>query len=170
MSIIANKIVISNFAAIGQIEILRRIHGKIHISAEVYEEIRTGLEEGYLFYKGIEQYIHPFSESGWIYLTNITSEDEFRLFGAMPSKLGKGESSCLSIACHRNWLFLTDDLDARKQAKQMKIRVSGSLGCLILATEKNICTSEQANTQLFQMIRQGFHSPVNDLTELYGIR
>ncbi len=138
MSIIANTTVISNFACIGQIEALRRIHGKIHISAEV----------------------------GWIFLTSMADKTEFRLFGEMPSKLGKGESSCLSIASHRNWLFLTDDLDARKQAKQMKIRVSGSLGCLILATERSILTLEQANSQLYQMIVNGYHSPVNDLKDL----
>lgn len=166
MSVVSNTTVISNFAAIGQIELLHRIHGKIHISAEVYEEIRTGFEEGYLFYTDMEKHIRPFSESGWIHLTGMASENEFRMFGEMPSKLGKGESSCLSIASCRNWLFLTDDLDARRQAKRMKIRLSGSIGCLIMAIEKNICDLEQANVSLRQMIKEGYHSPVGDLADL----
>ncbi|MDM8516027.1 hypothetical protein QUF76_07500 [Desulfobacterales bacterium HSG16] len=166
MSIISNTTVISNFAAIGQMTLLYRIYGKIHISGEVYEEIRKGLEEGYLFYADIEKHIFPFSDSGWIHLINMAGENEFRMFGRFPSKLGKGESSCLSIASPRNWLFLTDDLDARKQAKLMNIRISGSLGCLILAIEKNICTLEQGNIWLNQMIEEGYRSPVYDLEQL----
>ncbi|MGE0084888.1 MAG: hypothetical protein AB7S75_10730 [Desulfococcaceae bacterium] len=166
MTVIANTTVISNFSAIGQITLLYRIHRKIHISVQVYEEIQKGLEEGYLFYTGMENNINPFSESGWIHLTSMSENKEFRLFGRLSSHLGKGESSCLSIAAHRNWLFLTDDLDARKQAKLMKIRISGTLGCLVLATEKNICSLEQANGWLYEMLKQGYHSPVHDLKEL----
>ncbi|MBI4604312.1 MAG: hypothetical protein HY721_20325 [Planctomycetes bacterium] len=47
MSVIANTIVVSNMAGIGQIEVLRKRFVRIHISAEVYEEIRAGLDEGY---------------------------------------------------------------------------------------------------------------------------
>lgn len=166
MTIIANTTVISNFSAIRQIDLLKRIHGKIHISVQVYEEIQKGLEEGYRFYTDIERNINPFSESGWIYLANMIAKNEFQLFRDLPQRLGKGESSCLSIASHRNWLFLTDDLDARKQAHFMKVRISGSIGCLILAIEKNVCTLEQGNEWFQQMIKQGYHSPVRDLKEL----
>ncbi len=166
MSIIANTTVISNFSAIGQMTLLRRVYKKIHISVQVYEEIQSGLEEGYLFYTDIKQSIYPFSETGWILLTSLSDDTEFDLFEKSPSKLGKGESSCLSIAGHRDWLFLTDDLDARKQAKLMKIRISGSLGCLVLSIEKNICSLAQANRWLYQMIEQGYHSPVHDLMDL----
>ncbi len=168
MSIIANTTVISNFSAIGQLHLLCRIHREIHISVQVYEEIQKGLEEGYLFYAGIEHHINPFSESGQIYLTGMSADEEFRLFRELSSHLGKGESSSIAIAAHRNWLFFTDDLDARKQAKRMKIRISGTLGCLILAIEKNICTLEQANDLLHQMVKHGYHSPVTDLRELAG--
>jgi hypothetical protein len=47
MSVIANTTVISNFASINQLDLLRRLFGALYISTEVYEEIRIGLEEGY---------------------------------------------------------------------------------------------------------------------------
>ena len=166
MTVIANTTVISNFSAVGQMNLLHRIFRKIHISVQVYEEIQKGQEEGYLFYTGIESSINPFSESGWIHLTSMSEDEEFRSFGRLSSHLGKGESSCLAIAAHRNWLFLTDDRDARRQAKRMKIRISGTLGCLIMAAEKNICTPEQSNGWLHEMIQKGYHSPVHDLKEL----
>ena len=166
MSTIANTTVISNFACIGQLEVLHRLYKKLYISLEVYEEIQAGLAEGYLFYASFDQQIFPITESGWIYLTSLTDEQEFRVFGALPAKLHQGEASSLAIAHHRGWLFLSDDLDARMMADQLGIRVSGSLGCLVLAIEQDLCSLKQANSWLAQMIQQGYHSPVDDLTSL----
>ncbi len=166
MSVISNTTVISNFACIGQLDLIRQLHRKIYISVQVYEEIQAGINEGYLFYTDIEKYIYPFAESGWIHLTNMCDESEFCLYGKLPLRLHKGEISCLSIACHRKWLFLTDDRDARNQARQMKIRLSGSLGCLILAAERKLCSVNQAEEWLHQMILNGYYSPVTDLTQL----
>lgn len=166
MSTISNTTVISNFAAIGQMSLLHQVHQQIHISMQVYEEISTGLEEGYMFYSDIKQFVYPFAKTGWIKMATMADDNEFDLFERLPSKLGKGEASCLSIAANRDWLFLTDDLSARKQAALMKIRFSGSLGCLMMAIEKNKCSFEKANQLLFQMIESGYHSPVYDLKEL----
>ena len=74
--------------------------------------------------------------------------------------------SSLAIAQHREWLFLTDDLAARKEARKRNIRLSGTLGCLVLATERDICTLGEANYWLNQMIKQDYKSPVKDLTSL----
>jgi predicted nucleic acid-binding protein len=49
MTVIANTTVISNFASINQLDLLRRLFGALYISTEVYEETRIGLEEGYQF-------------------------------------------------------------------------------------------------------------------------
>jgi predicted nucleic acid-binding protein len=148
-------------------EMLRSIHGKMFIPKEVYEEIQAGQAEGYSFYTGIDRHLYPFEETGWIHLTSIAGEEEFRVFGEIPSKLGKGESSCLAIARHRNWLFLTDDLDARKQAKRLGVRISGSIGCLILAIEKGHCSPDKANDFLHHMIIEGYRSPISNLSDLF---
>jgi len=49
VSVISNTTVISNFACIDELEILRQLHKILYISVEVYEEIKTGMEEGYPF-------------------------------------------------------------------------------------------------------------------------
>lgn len=166
MTIIANTTVISNFSAIRQIDLLRSLHRTVHISVQVYEEIQKGWEEGYGFYADIEKHIHPFSESGWIRLAGMTGEAEYGTFRVLSARLGKGEASCLSIAEQRKWLFLTDDLEARKRAASMKVSISGTLGCLLLAVEKRHCALERGNGLLLQMIEQGYHSPVRDLRDL----
>lgn len=166
MSTIANTTVISNFAAISQLEVLQHLYGTLFISLEVYEEIQTGLEEGYLFYTGVTTQIAPFSRTGWIHLTSLRGEAEVRLFGTLPSKLHQGEASSIAIAHHRQWLFLSDDFDARTAATRLHVRLSGSLGCLVLAIERQFCSVEEANDWLAQMIRQGYHSPVDVLDAL----
>lgn len=166
MSVIANTTVISNFASITQIDLLHHLYGKLYISIEVYEEIQTGLEEGYQFYTALEHHIFPISETGWIYLTSMADEQEYRLFASFPSRLHQGEASSLAIASHRGWLFLSDDLDARAAAIKSGIRLSGSLGCLVLGIERQLCSLRQANDWLLEMIQQGYRSPVSDLTPL----
>jgi predicted nucleic acid-binding protein len=166
MSVISNTTVISNFASIGQLDVLQQLFGSLAISTEVYHEIEVGLEEGYRFYEGIDQVMSPFSSGGWIQLTSMTDDQELRSFHEMPARLHRGESSCLAIARHRNWLLLTDDRNARQEAMQQGIRVSGSIGCLVLAVDQGICSLSQANIWLDEMIKQGYHSPVTDLTPL----
>jgi predicted nucleic acid-binding protein len=166
MSVISNTTVVSNFAAIGQLDLMRQLYGTIYIPTAVYEEIRDGLDEGYQFYAGIDQLIYPFVEKGWIWLTGVTGEQELGLLGELPKCLHQGEAACLAIAWHRGWTLLTDDLTARKEATQRGIRKSGSIGCLVLAIERGLCTLEQANHWLRDMVRHNYRSPVTDLTPL----
>jgi predicted nucleic acid-binding protein len=165
MSIISNTTVLSNFANIGQLDLLRRLYQILHIPTEVYEEISAGLEEGYLFYQDVIPVIHPFSEAGWLHLA-VMETDELRRFGELPSRLHKGEAACLTIAEHRHWTLLTDDSAARAEAARRRIRVSGSIGCLVLAVERGLATLEQANDWLSEMIRLDYRSPITDITPL----
>ena len=84
----------------------------------------------------------------------------------MPRQLHAGEASFLAIARRRNWLLLTDDKAARRHAAELKVAVSGTLGCLVLGIERNLWTLEQANGWLARIIAFGFHSPVTDLADL----
>jgi predicted nucleic acid-binding protein len=166
MSVIVDTTVISNFASIGQLDVLRQLYGSLAISTDVYDEIQAGLAEGYRFYEGIEQWVEPLAEGGWIHLTSMSHEPELRYFRELPARLHRGENSSLAIARHRGWLLLTDDRAARTEATRLGVLVSGSLGCLVLAVERHLCSLLQANSWLQEMIHQGYHSPVTDLAPL----
>jgi predicted nucleic acid-binding protein len=43
MEVIANTTIVSNFAAVGQLGLLRDVLGRVFISTEVYAEIQDGL-------------------------------------------------------------------------------------------------------------------------------
>ena len=72
MSVICNTTVLSNFATISRLDLLRQLYSRLIIPAPVYEEIQAGIEEGYTFCRDIEAVIYPFNEDGWIRLTNVT--------------------------------------------------------------------------------------------------
>jgi predicted nucleic acid-binding protein len=166
MSIISNTTVLSNFASIDSLGRLRELYGEVFLSTEVYKEIQHGLEEGYTFYSGIEEILHPMAEDGWLRLTGLRNEKEVGLFSSMPGRLHAGEASCLAIALHRSWLLLTDDKAARRHAADRNIAVSGTLGTLILGVERSLWTLEQANGWLERLVASGFHSPMRELSGL----
>jgi predicted nucleic acid-binding protein len=166
VSTIANTTVLSNFARIRQLALLRSLYGVLYISAEVYTEVQDGLDEGYAFYTGIEQLVYPLAADGWIHLTSMTDTEELRLFAAMPRGLHQGEASSLAIAAQRGWTLLTDDRAARREAARLGIRLSGSVGCLVLGVEQGHCTLDTANDWLHTMIQQGYYAPTSDLTPL----
>lgn len=166
MSFIFNTTVFSNFAAVDQLDILRVVFPRVYIPTAVYAEIQTGLEEGYTFLDSIENQISPFVADGWIQLTTIAEGEEIRLLGTLPRHIHQGEAACLVIARQRQWLFLTDDLAARKIAQAWHIPLSGTLGCLALAVRKQLFTLSQADGLLAQMIAHGYRSPVTDLSFL----
>lgn len=167
MSIIIDTSVLSNFASIGQLNLLRSLYGSLYLSTEVYNEIQAGREEGYHFYEGVEQFISPFTSAGWLQLIGMVSKEELQLFGELPSSLHSGDRSCLAIAQERGFIILTDDRAMRKEAKRRHIPVSGTIGCLILAIKRGCCTLEQGNFWLNEMIRQGYRSPTTDLTRWF---
>jgi predicted nucleic acid-binding protein len=165
MSVIANTTVLSNFAELGELEMLRRLYGEIHVSVEVYREVEAGLEEGYTFYAEIPRLVDPDSSESWIRLTSLT-EKELLLLPSIPTRLHAGEASSLAIARSRGWLFLTDDKAARRYGSGCGIVLSGTLGCLISGIRRDLWTLARANECLAQIIEFGFFAPVADLADL----
>lgn len=170
MNVISNTTVISNFAATGRLDVLHALYERVFISTDVYAEIQEGVDEGYDFYTGVTNDVAPSNPTGWIHLTGLQTEAELHYFGTLPRRLHTGEASCLAIARVRRWLLLTDDRAARQEARRLQIKLSGSLGCLVLAIERKLCTLDTANTWLLDMLQQGYCSPITDLTPLVQMK
>lgn len=166
MKTLVNTTVISNLAAVGRLDLLKKLHGRVYIPIEVYEEILNGLEEGYGFYTGIGDQILPLAEGGWIELVSMVKGDELRIFQSLPRGLHHGEAACLAIARHRRWAFLTDDKMARKAAHGLGLVVSGTLGVLVQAVKRGILSPEEGNALLADMIGRGYRSPLSNLQPL----
>lgn len=161
--VIVNTTVISNFAAIGQLDRLRELFGRIHIPPAVYDEIEAGAQEGYRYYAGIESLVAPWSPVGWIEIAPVNTPEEMAALKRLPSNLHSGEAACLVLAKYRGWLFLSDDRAARVQAARWRIRLSGTLGCLARLVRKDLVSVETANRYLQQMQANNYRSPITDL-------
>lgn len=166
MSVISNTTVLSNFAAIDQLSLLRELYPRLYLPTAVYDEIRRGQDEGYIFYGSLIDQVYPIHDDGWLHLTHVAGETELRHLGSLPRKIHAGEAECLAIARERGWLLLTDDRAARKIAEAWQIALSGTLGSLVLMAEQDLCPLRQANLYLSQMIQQGYRSFVTDITVL----
>lgn len=69
------------------------------------------------------------------------------------SRLGAGELEVISLAGDRTLLAAIDDLDARRVAEQLGVKVIGSLG--ILGRAKRAGLIEEIRPLLFQMQKNG---------------
>jgi predicted nucleic acid-binding protein len=166
MQTLVNTTVLSNFATVGRLDLLQTVFGILYLTQAVFEEIQTGLDEGYSHYAGIEAYIYPFHRDGWLHLTTIESEEELRVFQSLPAKLHRGEATSLAIAKCRRCHFLTDDRAARHKADELGIPKAGTLAVLVRAVRQSLISLEQGNVLLKQMIAAHYRSPIADLRDL----
>lgn len=166
MAIVSNTTVISNFSSSGRIDLLRNLFKTLYITSQVYDEIQAGLLQGYAFYHDIHSMIHPFSHDGWLHLTSLENASELQTFGAFLSNLHTGEASCLSVALHRDWTFLSDDKAARKAAAKSGVAISGTLGVLLSCVKRHFITLDDANAAIQKMMENGYYSPTDSLDDI----
>jgi len=166
MFVIANTSTLSNFASVGQLELLQSRFETLYISEQVFDEIQSGLIQGYDFYRNLDQQIFPFSDTGWLHLITLETVEELMTFHRLLSNLHSGEASCLSIAYHRKWLFLSDDKAARQMGQTMDIPISGTLGVLLSLLKQKKLSLIEADNVLQQMVHKGYYSPVTSLSEI----
>ena len=166
MNRVINTTVLSNFASIGRLTLLRDTIGPLYLPVDVYDEILAGQLAGYAFYDGFERYIAPLSPDGWLRLVSMIDE-ELTIFLSLLSHLHRGEAACLSIARQRGWGVLTDDRAARRQAYRWRIPLAGTIGILLLAVQDNRLSLDEGNVLLRRMIVQAhYRSPTEDLGSL----
>jgi len=156
-AVLADNTVLSNFALIKREDILAKLfENTLSTTEDVLEELERGEQRNVL----------PKRDWQWIRVLKIESSQEeflFRLFG---ESLGKGESSCLSIAISRDLKVLTDDKDARKLAQRRGVPVSGTIGALVEAIREGLLSIDEGNAMFSDMIEKGYFSPFETLDEL----
>ena len=102
------------FYKIGELDLLKKLFGKLHITDSVLKEFNQLIPD-------------------WIEIVEPTTN----LHQGLSSYLDKGEATAISLAAeHENSLLIIDEIKGRKAAKEMCISVTGSLGVLIAAKNK----------------------------------
>lgn len=80
--------------------------------------------------------------------------------------LGSGERSCLAIASHRHGRFVSDDAEARREAQCFGLKVTGTIGILVLNIRQDRLAAAEGNAILTDLTAQGYRSPVTQLADL----
>lgn len=132
MMIISNSTPLINFSAIGRLDILNRIFGKIHIPPAVENE---------LLVKGKD---YPDTETlrQASFIEVLDRPENMILCDVFRADMDDGEAEALALGLERKAdLLLLDEITARAVAEALHIPFTGSIGCLAEAKRLGIISA-----------------------------
>lgn len=156
MHLVLDNTVMSNFALVGRSDWLSEVWpGMLVTSEEAWAELQDGVQRGHIL------------KTGWPWLAVLSlTEDERKARDELMPPLDKGEAACLALAYSRGYAFLSDDRMARREARRLGVRLSGTIGVLKTLVDEEKVSLEEADEALQQMMAMGYRSPIRSLSEL----
>lgn len=123
MIVVSNTSPLTNLAAIGHFELLRKLFGEIHIADGVWQELNKGVKR------------HPgrqeVESSPWVHRHEVSSH---AVTTVLRRDLDLGEAETLALALElKADLVLLDEQEGRHAAVRLGLRPFGVLGILLQA-------------------------------------
>jgi predicted nucleic acid-binding protein len=123
MIVVSNTSPLTNLAAIGQFDLLRRLYGEVRIAQGVWEELNAGGK----CWPGCAEV----AQASWIERLVAQNQD---LVTALRRDLDRGEAETIALALQiRADLVLLDEQEGRHAAQRLGLSVIGVLGILLEA-------------------------------------
>jgi predicted nucleic acid-binding protein len=121
--VISNTTPIISLLKIGKLNLLKDLYEKIIIPNAVFQEIENGKHK---------EYYQDISKIDWIDIQNISNKESvLYLFD-----LDEGEAEVLILAHELNAdLVIIDELAGRRYAKNLDLKLTGTIGILLRAKE-----------------------------------
>lgn len=142
--VVVNSTPLIVLCGIGRLDILQRMYQEISIPEAVYHEV-TAMED--------MACVQIRSARGWIHVEQIQDQTEKKMYKA---KLHAGEVEVMVLAQEQNAdLVIIDDNAAKKTARYLGLKVTGTLGVLLKAKQQGIL--EQIHPLLSEMKHNGFY-------------
>lgn len=105
---------------IGELELLQKLFQNVFITPEIVSEYDLPLPN-------------------WVIIESPTNKTYQRILEA---SLDKGESSAIALSLEKtDPLLIIDDLKGRKFAEKLGLKITGTLGILIIAKRQNLISS-----------------------------
>ena len=149
---------ISNFSTVGRMDILReRYGGRLVVTREVLLEAGKGPRPGT---------IRRAVEEGWVEVRPLYADsEEHGVFVELRARgFGLGEASSIAVcSTGGTWVFVSDDLDARREAGRRGVGVVGTYGILAREVAEGKMGLDEGNGLLRRMIERGFRTHSDDL-------
>ena len=143
--VIVNSTPLLVLGNIGRLDILRSLYEQIEIPAAVYREVT---EKNDAAIKAL------LAASDWIKVRTVENIADYAMYQA---KLHAGEVETMIIAQKpvKADLVILDDMAARKTAKYLGLTVTGTMGVLVKAKQKQIIPA--VKPILDEIMRNGFY-------------
>ena len=153
MTLVLDTTVMSNFALIERIDLLRHFVADAVITTDAaWSELLIGMSLGRI----------PKLDWSWLEVVAL-DETESNLAQTWWPALGLGEATCMALAYTRGLRFVMDDRLARREARRLGIPITGTLGLLRTLVDDQVLSLDEANFILQRMISYGYHCPVQRL-------
>jgi hypothetical protein len=136
----------------GVLEIIPSLYGSILIPRAVADEIAAGIEGN------VD--LPVLSEIGWIEIREVDGSP-----WPVPRDIHRGEAEVIALAgMHHDSLMILDDLAARRHARLLGLKFTGTLGVLLKAKQSGLLKNvkpvmdrlEQLGFRLGNQTRSGF--------------
>lgn len=143
MIVISNSTPLIALAKINQLQLLKEYFGEVLIPEEVYDEVvRRG--------SGLAGAVE-IAACDWITRAQVTNR---LAVDALCISLDRGEAEAIVLASVRNDLLIIDDGEGRKAARQLGLKITGTIGILLLASKERKLDLRNA---LDDLKAAGFH-------------
>ncbi len=131
MIVVSNTSPIINLAAVGQLDLLRKLYGNVLIPESVRDEIVVAG-------KG-QPGSHEVEKSNWIKSTRVQATP---IVASLELELDKGEAEAIALSIElKADLFLLDEHKGRLVASRLGVRCVGLMGALMEAKQRGLISS-----------------------------
>ncbi len=107
-------------------------------------------------------------DDGWIKVQPLYADSwEYGIFTELRDRgFGMGEAASIAVCSTGGmWIFISDDLDARREALRRRFGVVGTYGILAREVVEGKMGLREGNELLRRMVENGFRSHSHDLRE-----
>lgn len=162
LDVCTDACVLINFAHVSRLDLLGQIQDMIfHAPQEVLNEVS---EPGQM--RKVEEAV----ENGVLHRLKITAVEELQSVAEYIEQFGKGESACLAVAIHRQWVVATDETKDRRLSREIaskRIKLINTPGILLKAVRQGLLSVQAADlikaeleANRFKMSFKSFHELV----------
>ncbi|MEA3358469.1 MAG: DUF3368 domain-containing protein [Thermodesulfobacteriota bacterium] len=131
MIVVSNTSPLTNLAAIGQFNLLKKLYSTIHIAEGVWEELNAQGKH----WPGREEV----AKSDWVKRYEVKNQ---KLVNALRQDLDRGEAESIVLSLELNAdLIILDEKEGRHTAQRFDLKVVGVIGALLEAKSKGFISN-----------------------------